>query len=170
MPEKQVKSAIKLLKQGKVVIFPTDTAYGLGCKFNSRAGINKILKLKKRTDRKFTVVASSLNQVQKYFKLTSAQIKYVKQYWPGPLSLVVNNQFAVRVPDNLLTRKLAQAAGCPLIATSCNFTGKKTIYDLKDLELDQQRIDYIIDAGRLKKQKTSKVVKLENNQIIIIRK
>ncbi len=126
--EKNINKAIAFLKRGGVIVYPTDTAYGLGGFFNSRKVAAKILKIKKRKDEKFTLIAADLKQVNKYFKLNKLQLKLAKKYWPGPLSLVVSKKYAVRVPDNIIARKLARRAGRPLIATSANISGGRRLW------------------------------------------
>ena len=100
----------------------------MGGFFDSKKAISRILKIKKRKNDKFTIIASGLNQVRKYFKLNPVQVKLAKKYWPGPFSLVVSPKFAVRVPDNSIARKLARSAGRPLIATSANLSGQTALY------------------------------------------
>lgn len=172
--QKNIKKAVKILKHDGIIVYPTDTAYALGGFFDSKKVINRILKIKKRKDEKFTIIAAGLNQVKKHFKLNSAQIKLAKKYWPGPLSLVVSKRWAVRVPDNLIARKLARLAGKPLIATSANVSGKTTLYGsqavIKEFAGKKDRPDLILDAGRLKKIKTSTVVRLgDGGEIEILR-
>lgn len=170
--QKNIEKAGEILKKGGIIIYPTDTAYAIGCKFKNKNGIKKILKIKKRKDTKFTLVASSLKQVQKFFKLNSCQLKIVKKYWPGPISIVVSPKYSVRVPNNKIARQLAQACGMPIIATSLNISGKPTIYNLRRERACVFRtyVDAIIDIGPLTKRKTSTIVKcLLNQKIKIIR-
>jgi len=175
LPNRQgLKSAVGILKDEGVIIFPTDTAYGLGGIFNSPKVINKILKIKKRQDRKFTLACSSLNQVEKFFKLNVEQRRLAKEFWPGPLSIVVSSKLAVRVPDNKLGRQLAQLVGKPLIATSANLSGQKNIYDsqkvIREFVKRKHQPDLIIAGGKLKKVKPSTVVKIEKGEIKIVRR
>jgi L-threonylcarbamoyladenylate synthase len=164
-----IKQAISILKKGEVVVYPTDTAYAIGCKFKNKKGITKILKIKKRKDTKFTLIAASLAQVKKYFKLNACQIKLVEKYWPGPVSIVVSEKYSVRVPDNKIARQLARGAGMPIIATSLNISGEPTIYDLRKCK-DALQCVFTINAGPLTKRKTSAIVKcLSNKKIKIIR-
>lgn len=177
-----IKEAAAVLKRGGVIVYPTDTAYGLGGIYNLKKVTSKILKIKKRKDEKFTIISSSLSQVEKFFKLNSLQKKLAKKYWPGPLSIVVSSKFAARVPKNKIALALARQVGKPLIATSANLTGKQTIYDSKKiikkfaskknfrLYSARQEPDLIIDSGRLKKIKTSTIVKVSNREIKVLRK
>lgn len=168
-----VKQAVAILKRGGVVIYPTDTAYGFGGIYNSKKVKQNILKIKKRKDEKFTVVSSNLTQVEKFFKLNSLQKKLAKKYWPGPLSIVVSPKFAVRVPKNKVAQSLAQQTGKPLIATSANLSGKQTLYNSKKIIQEfkgkKNQPDLIIDDGRLKKIKTSTIVKASKGEIEILR-
>jgi len=168
-----IKEAIEILRAQGVIVYPTDTAYALGGIFNSRKVINQILKIKGRQDEKFTLVASSISQVNKFFKLNAGEKKLAKKYWPGPLSLVVSPKFSVRVPANALARDLARGAGRPLIATSANLTGEPTLYDGAEIINNYQSRKFqpeaIIDVGRLKKIKTSTIVQVAGDEINVIR-
>lgn len=162
-----LKNAVQTLKNNGIVIFPTDTAYALGCVFDNAKAKQRIMRLKKRKDPKFTLVASSLHQVEKYFKLNSLEKKLAKQHWPGAYSIVVNDKYAVRVPANKLARSLARRVGKPLVATSLNVSGQKNQGALYSW---LSRVDCTIDVGKLKNKKPSTIVKVKNKEIIIIRK
>ncbi|MFA6322605.1 MAG: L-threonylcarbamoyladenylate synthase [Candidatus Buchananbacteria bacterium] len=165
--------AIKTLKKHGVIVYPTDTAYALGGIFNSRKVIKKILGIKNRQDQKFTLIASSQNQVEKFFKLNRLEKKIVKKYWPGPLSLVVSEKFAVRVPKNKIAQTLARRVGQPLIATSANLTGQPTPYNdqvvIKEFKNKKNQPDLILSAGRLKNIKTSTIIKVSEDKVKILR-
>jgi len=173
-PDKQgIKKAVKVLKSGGVIVYPTDTAYALGGSYDSSKVIKKILKIKNRKDEKFTIIASSINQVEKFFKFNKYQKKLGKKYWPGPFSIVVSKKFAVRVPKNEVSRKLARLIGLPLIATSANLAGKETLYEskaiIKEFKNKKHQPDLIVDAGELKKIKTSTVVKVFKDSLEVLR-
>ena len=169
-----IKQAVQILKRDGVVVYPTDTAYGLGGIYDSKKVTSRILKIKKREDQKFTIIASGLNQVEKFFKLNSTQKKLAKKYWPGPLSIVVSAHFAVRVPKNEITKTLARQVGKPLIATSANLTGNQTPYNSKQIIKEfinkKNQPDLIIDAGQLKRIKTSAIIKVTGRKIEVLRK
>ncbi|MBN1779127.1 MAG: threonylcarbamoyl-AMP synthase [Candidatus Buchananbacteria bacterium] len=168
-----INAIVEVIKRDGVVVFPTDTAYGLGGVFDSKKVIKKVLAIKKRKDKKFVLVASSLKQVKAFFNLNSVEEKLAKKYWPGPLSIVVSKKFSIRVPDNQITRQLCQLAGKPLIATSANLSGQSTVYNTKSVinyfKENKDKPDLILDAGRLKKKKTSTLVKVSRNKIKILR-
>lgn len=168
-----ISEAAKVLKSGGVIVYPTDTAYALGGIFNSVKVKNKILKIKNRRDDKFTIIASSLNQVENFFKLSDRQRKIAKKHWPAALSVAVSPKYAVRVPKNEIAVKLSRLAGSPLIATSANLSGNATLYDslkiIKEFKDKKNQPDLIIDFGRLKKIKTSTIIKVYKDNIDILR-
>ena len=162
---KIIRHATEILKSGGVIVYPTDTAYALGGIFDNKKVTKKILELKKRKDEKFTLIASSLNQVEKFFNLNKLQLQLAKKHWPGPLSIVVSNKFAVRVPKCKIAQQLAKGAGNPLIATSANLTGEQTPYNVSKVV----QADLILDTGKLKKNKPSTIVRVNNNKIKVLR-
>lgn len=168
-----IQEAVEILRRGGTVVYPTDTAYALGGMFDSKKVTKNILAIKNRTDEKFTLICSSLNQVKKFFKLDNFSLKLAKKYWPGPLSIVVSDKFAVRVPANKLARILAQRAGKPLVATSANLSGNNNLYNsakvIEEFEGRQYQPDLIIDAGILPKIKPSTLVKVEGLKVKVIR-
>ena len=169
-----IQQAVEILKSGGVIVYPTDTAYALGGKFNSKKVINKVLQIKERRDEKFTIIASSLNQVRRFFKLNFVAKKLAKKYWPGPLSIVVSNCYAVRVPKNKISQSLSQKAGFPLIATSANISGAKTPYQVQEILRQfvnkKNQPDLILDSGRLPRVNPSTLIKAENGKIKILRR
>jgi len=168
-----IRQAAAVLRRGGVIIYPTDTAYGLGGIFNSPSVVNKILKIKNRKDKKFILVASSLAQVQKFFKLNQVQRKLARRYWPGALSIVVSARFAVRVPDQPAVKRLCRLVGKPIIATSANISGEQTSYSsqkiINDFRFRRHQPDLLLAAGKLPKKKTSTVVKAVKDDFIILR-
>ncbi len=168
-----IAQAVKILKNQGVIVYPTDTAYALGGIFDSKKVTEKILKIKKRKDEKFTLISSGFNQADKFFKLSLPQKKLAKKHWPKPLSIVVSKRFAIRVPLEKISRNLAKSAKRPLIATSANISGQETLYDSKEIikrfKNKKNQPDLIIDLGRLKKVKTSTIIACKNDKIEILR-
>lgn len=158
-----------------IFVYPTDTAYALGCAYTDINAIRTIMRIKGRTDAKFNLIASSRYQVERYFKLTTTQQRLAKKYWPGPLSIVVSKKYAIRVPNNAVARLLARRVGVPLLATSLNISGEPAIYNLDtlvgttlELSLRKNNVQ-IINAGKLPHTKPSTVVECLGKQMIIHR-
>lgn len=168
-------SAVSILRQGGLLVFPTDTAYGLGCDFQSQVGIKRILKVKGRADTRFTLIAASTEQVKQFFSDAFPEggkaNEVADHYWPGPLSIVVSDQFSVRVPDHAIARQLAGAYGKPLIATSANKTGNEPVFTVKEAqdELGKNNVDLWVDGEELPQRKPSTIIRVNLDTIEVIR-
>lgn len=170
-PSHSVNAARTALRNGGCVVFPTDTAYGIGCDFRNTNAINRIMAVKGRTDQKFTLVAASLEQVEQFFPLSPVARMLAKQHWPGPLSIVVSDRFSIRVPDEPIARQLAEGVGAPLLATSANKSGNPTLYDVSAIkkELGEDAVDVWIDIGPLPQRLPSTIVRVDDGHVTIIR-
>ncbi|MFA6475573.1 MAG: Sua5/YciO/YrdC/YwlC family protein [Patescibacteria group bacterium] len=161
------------MTSGKIFIFPTESSYAIGCRYNDTVSIKKIMQLKGRTDDRFTVVAASLEQVKKHFKFTSQMEQLALKYWPGALSIVVSKKFAVRV------MAVPMDLPVPLIATSLNVSGQPPVFDLKNHLVKTRLIaslpddflpdDSIIDVGPLPQRPPSTVVECFRGGYVIHR-
>ena len=163
-----IVQAAGAMRDGGIVVYPTDTAYAIGCVFDEVKTVKSILRIKGRTNTKFTLICSSLYQVEKFFDLNPCQWRLAREHWPGPLSIVVSPRFAVRVPDQPEARSLARRVGKPLIATSFNKTGQPELYNLDQVEIPSE-VDAVVDIGKLPRRKPSTVVECKDNQLIIHR-
>lgn len=183
--KKSIAQAVEILRQGGVIVYPTDTAYALGGVFDNPRVLRRVLKIKKRKDIKYTLIAASILQAGKFFHLTQIQKDFVKKYWPGPLSLVVSPKYAIRVPRNTIACELARLAGKPIIATSANVSGGKTPYSVREVVRQffptlptspkkgggDDMPDLILNAGRLKKILPSTIIRVYGNgEAQVIRK
>lgn len=165
-----LRRAQSILKRGGVVVIPTDTAYGLAVDPRNRGALKRIFQIKQRPPEKaLPWVAGSLAQVQKYFFLSSLELRLAKKFWPGPLSLVLRHKrtgvkVAIRVPAVTSIRSLCITFGRPLTATSANISGKPNCYSPISVRRQFQSLtlqpDALIDAGRLHRRRPSTIVEL----------
>ncbi len=181
-----LREAIFLLRKGRVIAYPTDTAYGLGCDATNNTAVKKIYKIKKRPAGKpLPVIVGSLNLAKKFFKFTPRELYLAKKYWPEALSLILkiknkklkmiykNNSVVVRVPNSKIARFLSSKLGKPIVSTSANISGKGECYNvreiLKQFEGQKHRPDLILDVGQLKRRKPSTIIRIINGEIEILR-
>lgn len=157
--------ALSILKSGGVVAFPTETVYGIGALLSSRKGINKIYKLKKRPRNKpLQVLAPSLAEAKKLAKFNPTALILAKKKWPGPLTLVLpaikgKKTIGIRVPAHPLILKLLKKTG-PLAATSANESGEKPALTAMEVIATLPDLDLVIDGGKAKLGKASRVIDL----------
>jgi len=177
------KEAVLCLRSGGTIVYPTETAYGLGGNFLNKKVRAKIFQLKHRPKNKaLPVIAGNLKQAQKIVKFDALSLALAKKYWPGPLTLVLPainpkicgcKNLAVRVPGFLWARNLAKTLGKPLISTSANLSGTKTNYSIgpiiKAFKNQSPQPNLLFDSGRLPKCPPSTIAKITKGKIDIIR-
>jgi len=131
--EKEIEKVVKVLRNGGLIIYPTDTVYGLGCDFTNTKALEKIAKLKgvKLEKANFSFVCNDLSHLSDYVKqIDTPTYKILKRALPGPYTFILpgsNNlpkvfkkkkTVGIRVPDNNIARTLVAALGNPIISTS----------------------------------------------------
>jgi L-threonylcarbamoyladenylate synthase len=132
------------IKAGGIIVYPTDTAYAIGCDATNVLSVHKIFEIKGRPKTKaMPIVVADLAMAKKFFVLGTHNSKLATKYWPAPLSIVVKAKkgiaasalfkgtAAIRVPDSKISRTLAKFIGRPLIATSANISGEPLCYSVK---------------------------------------
>lgn len=151
-------------KNSPLVIYPTESSYALGCRYNDSAAIRRIMRLKGRSDNRFTLIANSLTQIKQHFDITS----HMEQLLNQSVSVVVTDKFAVRISTNPVARELAKQAGVPILATSLNVSGKPPLFDLR--RLDKRFADIPrIDSGPLPQRPPSTIVECFRGGYVIHR-
>jgi len=175
------KDLIKAIKQGQIIIYPTDTVYGIGCDALNTESILKIRMIKNReADKPFSIIAPSKQWILKNFDVNPAYIAKL----PGPFTFLLRtkkeklvsnhvtnnmNVLGVRIPDHKIT-KIIQKAKTPFITTSVNLSGEPPINDVKKIsDSILKQVNLIIDAGQLN-NKPSTVIDLTGKIARIIQR
>lgn len=141
-----ISSAAEILKKGGVVIFPTDTVYGLGCIHNNRFGQARIKKIKS-SQQKFPVLVENFQQLHQLARVTGPAQSLIDKYWPGALTILFESKhdrqkIGIRMPKPENIRKLLETVGSPLVATSANFHGQPTPRLFSELD---ERLKALVD-------------------------
>ena len=169
-----ISRAARILKQGGVVAFPTETVYGLGARFNDLRAVRKIFAVKGRPqDNPLIVHISRMDQLTKIARNVSPEsARLMKKFWPGPLTLIFKrtrfvpklvtaglDTVAVRMPDHPAARALIDQCGSPIAAPSANRSGRPSPTRYQDVlrELSGQA-DFILDGGKTRAGLESTVV------------
>ena len=174
-----------VLESGNLVIFPTETVYGLGCDATNIEAIRKIYKLKKRpTSNPLICHFKNLQQVEKNFEISNLDNQLINFFWPGPLTLILkkkklssinsllsNNSDLVgcRIPDNKIALALLEAVNFPVAAPSANISTKVTSTNPNHISKDLKMQAYILDGGSSTLGLESTVLQTFNNKIKILR-
>jgi L-threonylcarbamoyladenylate synthase len=157
-----IEEAAALLKKGLLVVFPTDTVYGVGADPFNPAAIERLYRAKERpTEKGIPVLLGDLADLNKIVRSITPEAKIlVERYWPGPLTLVLprseslpavltpNEGIAVRIPDNEIARKLIRAVGGAVAASSANLSGGRPAPDAHEaLTALSGSVAAVLDGG-----------------------
>src|SRR3990167_6487372 len=111
-PEDQIEKAVKILKNGGIVIFPTDTVYGIGCCFDDKDAISRLYKIKKSpSSQPFPILVTKLSQVKKLAVINKTGEELIKKFWPGALTIVLQskegkNKIGYRMPSSAFIKSI----------------------------------------------------------------
>lgn len=159
-----VEQAVALLRAGQVIIFPTDTVYGLGAHGFMASAIEKLFALKGREPRKaIPLLLASIEDVTKVaVDIPPIALRLAERFWPGPLTIVLRkaapvldvltaggDSVAVRIPGHDIALQLITALGAPLAATSANLSGQPEAVTAEEAQaIFGNQVSLILDAGR----------------------
>ena len=180
--ENQINDAIKTLDKGDILIYPTDTLYGLGADATNTSAIEKINKLKKRKS-PLSIMISSLKEIDKYAIINSYTTQELKKIFPGPFTallqskktnlsyLVTNesNKIGIRVPNNSFCLNLLNQYKKPIITTSVNTHGERSLNNINEIEKKFSEINIYYQNNNLD-SKGSTIIDFTENPPRIIRK
>src|SRR3990167_4734088 len=166
----EVNQAISILKSGGVVIFPTDTAFGIGCRIDDAESAARVFKIRKRPPSKATpALVSGIQMAETYFRSPPPQkiISLMEEYWPGGLTIIYHaqtekipelvrgggNTIGLRQPNHPITQQIIKGVGVPILGPSANFHGLPTPYEFTDLDPELVKlVDYVVSGECTVKQ------------------
>ena len=178
-----INQVVDCLKRGGVIVYPTDTTYGLGCDIYNRKGVKKIYQIKQRDARKpFSFICNDLAEVSNYAQVSNFAFKIMKRHLPGKYTFVLDatrivpealitkqKTVGIRIPDNPIVHEIVRQLGHPLVTTSANLSGEETPQDPQEIYQEMGRVvDVVIDGGILMAE-GSTVISLLNDQAEILR-
>jgi len=171
-----VQRAASVIKSGGLVVYPTDTSYGLACDPTQEKAISRLIAAKKRNpDLGVPLLFAEFSQVETYHDFGDLERILVRLFWPGALTLIVTamhpvlakvsgkrNSIAVRVPDHPLPRAIAKEIKGPIVGTSANLHGGPSPFDVGvAMEQLANSVDLYIDGGPSKTRLNSTIIGVE---------
>ena len=177
-----IEKTSQIIKEGGVVVFPTDTVYGIGCNPYNMNSVKKIYEIKSRTKVKsLPILAYSLDIVKGITLIDGFTEKIIKKYWPGPLTLILKltdqklkeslnlqNKIAIRIPDSECTLKLLEKCKL-LVGTSANISGNSSYTNPDECIKNIRNYDIFLNGGTITSKGESTIIEVENERIRIIR-
>ncbi len=170
-------AANAVLETGGIIIYPTDTVYGIGCDATNPKAIEKVRKIKGIDDKPLSVMVGDFGVIEYYCVTGIWEDITLKKFLPGPYTFILKKQreipasntdkLGVRIPENLFCQFLAQKFGRPIISTSANRTGEEAPTKFKDISKEVlDAVDFAIDQGETKYQKHSMVFDLVDHKML----
>ncbi|MBI5045064.1 MAG: threonylcarbamoyl-AMP synthase [Candidatus Levybacteria bacterium] len=168
-----VLDAIRIARTGGIIVFPTDTAYGIGCRIDDDIALQKLFAIRKRPLQKPPpVLVNSPEMVEKYVGKIQDDIekRLIDRYWPGALTIVMsvnpknvssyirgyNDGVGFRAPDHHVPLQIINGLGVPIVGTSANFHGDPTPYSFKDLDKELLNlVDYVYKGTCMQKMEST---------------
>lgn len=145
--------AASILKSGGVVIFPTDTVYGIGCRYDLPKAVDRVHAIKNTPkSQSFPILVSSKGQTKGLVKINSTAGKLIDIYWPGALTIILESKkgdqkIGVRLPASATTTELIKLTGTPIIGTSANIHGRGAVKTSEELDPDlTKQVDFILEG------------------------
>ena len=180
--QRLISKAVSILQNGGIVIYPTDTAYGIGCNLFNKKGIEKIYEIKHRSKKQpFSFICADLKDISRYALVSNYAYKTMKRLLPGPYTFILKasrlvpkillpkrKTTGIRVPDNRICLSLARELGCPIITTSVTTEEGEILSDTFEIKKKLGHcVDLIIDGGILGMEQSSVVSLLDDKPQVI---
>lgn len=183
-----IAEVVEVLGRGGLVVYPTETVYGLGVDATSEAALEKLWAFKgERGDKPVLVAVSDLAMAEKYVDFSDLSKKVAQKYWPGPVAIVAvskntvakkaqgdTTNLGLRNPDMKVVLEIISRFGKPITSTSANISGAATARSLAEFEAtvpEERRIliDLFIDAGELPPRQPSTIVDATGEELKVLR-
>ena len=159
--EAVLREVADMIKEGKLIAYPTETVYGLGTNALDENAVKRLLEVKGRPRKPISVVISDLDHVERIAEPNEVAMKLMEKFFPGPITVIVKkkdtipsivtagtDKIGIRMPDYKIPLKLAEFSGVPVTSTSANISGKPSPTKPEHVMEDfMGKIDAILDAG-----------------------
>ncbi len=180
-----VRKAAEAVVAGQVLLYPTDTIYGLGCDALNPAAVEKVFSIKRRDASNPTLIlASDRGMVKKLVAdISPLAARLMGTFWPGPLTMLFRakgdlpdvirskeGKIAIRIPANQFCLRVVEAAGVPIVSTSANISGQPAMTEMRQLRKTfLPEVDIFINAGSLPLSAPSTIIDVTGENAVIVR-
>lgn len=181
----KLKEPAKIIKNGGIVVFPTETVYGIGVNGLNEKALKKLYEVKQRPlNKPISLLVNSIEMINQLTKnITKLEYALMKEFFPGPLTIILQKKdivpniltansdtVGIRMPSNKIALKLIEYAGVPIATPSANLSGKPTGTNFKDIIKDfDGKADYFIDGKISKTGFASTIIKVTDGIPNILR-
>ena len=164
--KEEVNECVKTLQNGGLIVFPTETVYGIGANAYCKESVEKIYEVKKRPEEKpLSIMVSSTREISKYAVINNdIERNIIENFMPGPLTIILNkkegvfdyissgkNTIGIRIPDNDMIMEILKESELPIVAPSANISGEPSGVVFEDILKDfNGKVDICINGGKQK--------------------
>ncbi|HOG07646.1 MAG: L-threonylcarbamoyladenylate synthase [Syntrophales bacterium] len=178
-----IRKAVDILRQGGIIVYPTDTFYGLGCDLFNKRGIERIYDIKRRSRKQpFSFICADLKEISRYARVSDYAYKTMRRLLPGPYTFILEASrlvpkiilpkrltTGIRVPDDAICLALVRELGQPIISTSVSDERGEILNDPQEIDKKFRHcVDLVIDGGMLVAEPSS-VISLVDDRVEVIR-
>lgn len=173
----EIEEVDKIIKNGGIVVFPTETVYGIGTNGLDEDAVKKLYDVKERAlNKPISLLVSDINMINQVAKdITDVEYKLMEEFFPGPFTIILKKKenvipnvvtankdtIGIRIPDDEIARKLIECANVPLATTSANISGMPSGTNLNDIVKSFDRnVDCFVDGGESKLGTASTIVEV----------
>lgn len=183
--QKSIDTAVKILKNGGIIIYPTDTKYGLGCDINNKKAVERIYLLKhgKRHQKPLAFLCSNFKQISLYAVVTNYAFNIIKNLAPGPFTFILRastkaprtviekkkKTVGIRLPKSPICLQIIENLGSPIFNASLNNNTEEEFSNPTQIAKDwENKVDLILDGGRLPEEQST-ILDLSMEKMDILR-
>lgn len=177
-----IQKASRIVSDGGIIVFPTDTVYGVGCNPFNKKAVDKIYKIKNRPKSKpFPILVYSMKEANQIADFDSDSQRLAEKFWPGPLTLIlklkdssikksldIEEKVAIRIPNNKCLLELLSTCKF-LIGTSANISGQESFTNSEECYKSLSDFDVFLDGGNLEGKGESTILEIKDGKPIIHR-
>ena len=181
--KESIREAAATILKGGLVVYPTDTVYGLGCNPFDKEAVNKVADVKRRIKGNFPVLVETIEKAKELGEVDGDAETLALRFWPGPLTIVVSSRaelpssivgtdrmVGLRVPGRKDTLDFISMCGGSLVGTSANISGAPSMRQADEaLKIFEGKVDLVLDGGSLAKSPESTVVRATSKRVDILR-
>jgi tRNA threonylcarbamoyl adenosine modification protein (Sua5/YciO/YrdC/YwlC family) len=179
---RRIKQVADVLRGDGVIIYPTDTVYGLGCDINSRKALERVRRIKRMDNKRhLTFVFADLKQISFYAQVTDSGYRTLRRFLPGPYTFVLKatrlvprivltkrNEVGIRIPDNRVCQALVAEIGNPILSSSVRMPDDQLLDDPREIErIYKGQVDLIVDGGVFLPEPSSIVSLLDDSPAVL---
>jgi len=185
-PHKRIiMNAVRVLENGGLIIYPTDTVYGIGCSLYNKSALERLYRLKKKS--KFdpiSIIVKNIREASQYARISNNSFKILKHCLPGPFTFILpasreipkimlskRKEVGIRIPNNEVCQAILEHFEYPIVNTSANIFTDELLNDPAEIQKHfDQHVDLMLDADWLPDAQESTVINLTGDEVSILRK